>query len=78
MLTRAQRVGQRLFRDAVLTAYNARCCITGLAVYRLLVAGHIMPWREDPSQRLNPANGLCLSALHDRAFDIGLITIRPD
>lgn len=77
-VTRAQRVGQSLFRDAVLTAYNARCCITGLAVPRLLVASHIVPWREDPGQRLNPANGLCLSALHDRAFDIGLITIRAD
>lgn len=77
-VTRAQRVGQRLFRDAVLTAYNARCCITGLAVPSLLVASHIVPWRKDPSQRLNPANGLCLSSLHDRAFDIGLITIRAD
>jgi len=78
LVTRAQRVGQRLFRDAVLTAYNARCCITGLAVPSLLVASHIVPWRKDPSQRLNPANGLCLSSLHDRAFDIGLITIRAD
>ena len=78
LVTRAQRVGQRLFRDAVLTAYNARCCITGLAVPRLLVASHIVPWRENPSQRLNPANGLCLSSLHDKAFDIGLITIRAD
>ena len=78
MITRAQRVGQSLFRNAVLTAYNGRCCITGLAVPKLLVASHIVPWREDPSQRLNPANGLCLSSLHDRAFDIGMITIRPD
>ena len=59
--TRAQRVGQSLFRDAVLTAYNARCCMTGLAVPKLLVASHIVPWREAPGQRLNPANGLCLS-----------------
>lgn len=77
-VTRAQRVGQRLFRDAVLNAYDARCCVTGLAAPCLLVASHIVPWREDPSQRLNPANGLCLSALHDRAFDIGLITVRAD
>ncbi|AWN16181.1 HNH endonuclease [Salinisphaera sp. LB1] len=77
-VTRAQRVGQSLFRDAVLTAYNARCCITGLAIPKLLVASHIVPWREAPGQRLNPANGLCLSSLHDRAFDIGLITIRAD
>jgi len=43
-----------------------------------MVASHIVPWRKDPSQRLNSANGLCLSSLHDRAFDIGLITIRAD
>ena len=28
--------------------------------------------------RLNPQNGLCLSALHDKAYDIGLITVLPD
>jgi len=27
---------------------------------------------------LNPQNGLCLSALHDRAYDQGLITVMPD
>ena len=76
--TRRERVGQSLFRDAVLSAYDFRCCISGLAVPRLLNASHIVPWREDPGNRLNPANGLCLSALHDRAFDTGLITVLED
>jgi len=40
-----------------------------------LVAGHILPWARDEKNRLNPMNGLCLNALHDRAFDKGLITI---
>ena len=26
-------------------------------------------------ERTNPANGLCLNALHDKAFDRGLITL---
>ncbi len=69
------RVGQRFFRQAVLSAYDFKCCITGLAVPELLVVSHIVPWRADSSNRLNPRNGLCLSALHDRAFDQGLITI---
>lgn len=69
------RVGQRFFRQAVLSAYDFKCCITGLAAKELLVASHIVPWRVDSSNRLNPRNGLCLSALHDRAFDQGLITI---
>ncbi|OOG27864.1 restriction endonuclease [Thioalkalivibrio denitrificans] len=69
------RVGQGFFRKAVLSAYNYRCCITGLAVRELLIASHIVPWRHDESNRLNPRNGLALSALHDRAFDLGLITL---
>lgn len=73
-----ERVGQDLFRESVLTAYEHRCCITGLALAPLLNASHIVPWREYPANRLNPANGLCLSALHDRAFDKGYITSRDD
>jgi len=69
------RIGQHFFRRAVLSAYNYRCCITGLSVTPLLVASHIVPWRSDTENRLNPRNGLCLSSLHDRAFDMGLITI---
>jgi putative restriction endonuclease len=69
------RIGQNFFRRAVLSAYDYRCCITGLAIPSLLVASHIIPWRTDVSNRLNPRNGLCLSVLHDRAFDTGIITI---
>ncbi len=55
------RIGQRLFRQAVLSAYDFKCCITGLANPELLVASHIVPWQVDPSNRLNPRNGLSLS-----------------
>jgi len=72
------RIGQDFFRRAVLSAYDYRCCITGLAVPRLLVASHIVPWRTDTKNRLNPRNGLCLSMLHDKAFDVGIITIAED
>ena len=41
-------------------------------------ASHIVPWSEDKSNRMNPRNGLCLNALHDRAFDKGLITVTPN
>jgi len=69
------RRGQQFFRQAILTAYGVRCCITDISVPRLLVASHIKPWRDFPSERLNPRNGLCLSRLHDAAFDDGLITM---
>lgn len=75
MTTVKARRGQQFFRQAVLTAYEVRCCISGINVPRLLVASHIKPWSEFPAERLDPRNGLCLSTLHDAAFDAGLITL---
>lgn len=72
------RVNQSLFRKVVLATYNNKCCITGLAQPELLIASHIVPWSKNETIRLNPMNGLCLNALHDRAFDSGLIAIRPE
>jgi predicted restriction endonuclease len=69
------RVGQHFFRISVLSAYNGKCCITGLSQPGLLVASHIIPWKDDEPNRLNPRNGLALSMLHDKAFDLGMITI---
>lgn len=70
-----RRVGQPLFRKAVMIRYDTRCVITGLRHEDLLIASHIVPWQERPESRLDPANGLCLNALHDRAFDKGLMGI---
>ncbi len=69
----AARVNQDFFRSSVLASYHSRCCITGMDVPTLLVASHIKPWSEsDPmTERTNPCNGLCLNALHDKAFDRG-------
>lgn len=70
-----QRIKQNFFRRAVLSSYRGRCCMSGLSEPRLLIASHIVPWSKDKSNRLNPSNGLCLSAIHDKAFDKGLITL---
>lgn len=72
------RVGQSFFRKAVLSAYDNLCCMSGVSEPKLLVASHILPWNKDAANRLNPRNGLCLSALHDRAYDRGLITVTRD
>lgn len=72
--TRVRR-GQQFFRQTVVNAYGVRCCISGINVPRLLVASHIKPWSDFPDKRLDPRNGLCLSSLHDAAFDAGLITL---
>ena len=69
------RRGQQFFRQTVINSYGVRCCISGINVPRLLVASHIKPWRDFPKERLDPRNGLCLSSLHDAAFDDGLITL---
>jgi putative restriction endonuclease len=72
------RVNQSFFRSTILSSYNQRCCITGLSIPDLLVASHIIPWKKDDKNRLNPHNGLCLNSIHDKAFDRGFITITPD
>lgn len=72
------RVNQHFFRRSVLAIYGSKCCITGIDLEPLLVASHIVPWSFAKRDRTNPQNGICLNALHDRAFDRGLITISPD
>lgn len=69
------RINQCIFRKMILATYNNSCCITGINNIQLLVASHIVGWQKDEKNRLNPMNGLCLNALHDKAFDNGLITI---
>lgn len=75
-----QRVGQGLFRDALLDYWEGRCAVLGLAVPALLRASHIKPWadcdRDD--ERLDVFNGLLLSSHLDAAFDAGLITFADD
>jgi len=73
-----QRIKQTFFRRAVLSSYRDRCCISGVSDARLLVASHIVPWSADKANRLNPSNGLCLSAIHDKAFDSHLFTLSDD
>ena len=73
-----QRVDQKAFRQMILANYENQCAITGIDIPQLLVASHIKPWAVDVVNRLNPANGICLSPLYDRLFDKGLIGIRED
>jgi putative restriction endonuclease len=49
-----------------------------LSIPDFLVASHIVPWKKDEVNRLNPHNGLCLNSIHDKAFDRGFISITPD
>lgn len=69
------RRNQSFFRNTLLASYESTCCITGLQQPELLIAGHIKPWAKDVDNRLNPTNGILINALHDKAFEAGLITI---
>jgi hypothetical protein len=72
-----QRVGQGMFRDALLDFWQGRCCITGLDLPELLRASHIRPWSqcETDEQRLDVFNGLLLAPHLDALFDGGWITV---
>ena len=69
------RVNQNAFRQIVLANYTGKCAITGIDIPDLLIASHIIPWSRNEQERLNPENGICFSALYDKAFDKGLIGI---
>jgi hypothetical protein len=71
-----QRVGQDIFRQALMKYWNGRCPLTGISDPALLRASHIVPWSEceTDAERLDVHNGLLLSALWDAAFDAGLVS----
>jgi len=72
------RVNQNVFRQIVMANYSGKCAISGIDIPELLVASHIIPWSKNEKERLNPENGIYLSSLYDKAFDIGLIGLNTD
>lgn len=75
-----QRVGQNVFRDALMAYWSGCCAVTGVAEPRLLRASHIRPWAkcESDAERLDVYNGLLLAAHVDAAFDAGLISFSEE
>lgn len=75
-----QRVGQNLFRAALLDYWQGRCCVTGLSNSVLLRASHIKPWSlcQHDDERLDVFNGLLLAPHLDALFDAGLMTVEFD
>jgi HNH endonuclease len=74
-----QRIGQDIFRDALMDYWVGRCPVTGIMDPALLRASHIVSWSEcSDDQRLDVHNGLLLSALWDAAFDTGLVSFADD
>jgi len=71
-----QRVGQDIFREALLDYWGGCCAVTGIALEPVLRASHMKPWAhcESDAERLNVFNGLLLVANLDALFDCGLIS----
>jgi putative restriction endonuclease len=66
---------ERLFRDAVLSAYGGRC---HLPETRLLDAAHIIMDADEQLGQPIVSNGLPLTKIHHAAFDAHLIGVDPD
>lgn len=71
-----RRIGQDVFRRALMDYWDGRCPLTGIDDSELLRASHIKPWArcESDAERLDVHNGLLLSAHWDAAFDAGLVS----
>lgn len=77
MLIKARK-GQGIFRERIIQKYQ-KCILSGIEDNRLLIASHIKPWRSSNNiERLSSENGLLLSPLYDKLFDIGLITFNKN
>lgn len=69
------RVGQGSFRRSLIKVWSGECAVTSCSELAVLRASHIKPWRSCTDyERLDPANGLLLTANLDALFDQGLIT----
>lgn len=72
------RINQSFFRTVVTSIYSNKCAVSNIDLPELLIASHIIPWSANEKERLNPANGICLSPLYDKVFDKGLMTLTDD
>ena len=69
------RIGQGMFRTAVLKIWGGRCAVTGCRTLAAVRASHIKPWRDSTDEeRPDPRNGMPLVATLDALFDAGLIS----
>jgi putative restriction endonuclease len=73
-----QRLHQASFREAVITAYNGRCALSGLPEPLLLDAAHIVADKDEGFGQPVVPNGIPLSKIHHAAFDAHLIGIDPN
>jgi len=72
------RVGQGTFRKDVIALWG-NCAVTDCSRQSVLVASHIVPWKQATNaERLDPFNGLLLTPNLDRLLDQCLISFNDD
>jgi PAS domain S-box-containing protein len=69
------RVHQSIFRERVLTAYEARCAVCNLGYRELLDAAHVKADAEG-GQPVGP-NGIAMCKIHHGAFDASILGVSP-
>ena len=73
------RVGQGYYRQEILQRFERKCAVTGVNSEELLIASHIVPWRDSNEfERLDVNNGILLSPTFDALFDKHLISFEDD
>jgi putative restriction endonuclease len=72
----APRLGQGIFRVAVMDAYGRACAVTQEHSLPALEASHIQPYAKDGPHDVR--NGVLLRADLHRLFDQGYVTITPE
>lgn len=73
------RVGQGYYRHEILERFGGKCAVTGADSEELLIASHIVPWRDSNEfERLDVDNGILLSPTYDALFDKHLISFSDE
>lgn len=68
------RIGQGQFRESLIS-YWGMCAVTGIVERSVLRASHIQRWcNSSDLERLDPLNGLLLTANLDALFEVGKIS----
>jgi 5-methylcytosine-specific restriction protein A len=69
------RVGQGAYRKGIIHRWENRCAVTGYNYNKVLIASHIVPWRDaTDKERMDVNNGILLSPTYDALFDKHLIS----
>lgn len=69
------RVGQGAYRKSILYRWNFRCAVTEYSKNEILIASHIVPWKDSTNEeRLDVDNGILFSPNYDALFDKKLIS----